>query len=232
MMRRVLIIAMVGLLAAGILTGYNVAFAQDITSDAEKLDQGANVIWMVGAFLVFFMQAGFAFLGAGLIRSKNTTNYMTKSFMDFAIASLSFWAFGFALMWGTSALGIAGTTNFFLTEAADGQTYVDWVFQMVFAGTAATIVAGAVAERTKTQAYLAYSFIIGGGNLSPVRSLGMGWWMVGQSRSHWTSGRRGLRRFGCGSRSGRLHSPCRSGSRGGPQRQVQCRRFGERTVRA
>ena len=161
MMRRVLIIAMVGLLAAGILTGYNVAFAQDITSDAEKLDQGANVIWMVGAFLVFFMQAGFAFLGAGLIRSKNTTNYMTKSFMDFAIASLSFWAFGFALMWGTSAMGIAGTTNFFLTEAADGQTYVDWVFQMVFAGTAATIVAGAVAERTKTQAYLAYSFIIG-----------------------------------------------------------------------
>ena len=79
MMRRVLIIAMVGLLAAGILTGYNVAFAQDITSDAEKLDQGANVIWMVGAFLVFFMQAGFAFLGAGLIRSKNTTNYMTRT---------------------------------------------------------------------------------------------------------------------------------------------------------
>ena len=65
MMRRVLIIAMVGLLAAGILTGYNVAFAQDITSDAEKLDQGANVIWMVGAFLVFFMQAGFAFWAPG-----------------------------------------------------------------------------------------------------------------------------------------------------------------------
>ena len=107
------------------------------------------------------MQAGFAFLGAGLIRAKNTTNYMTKSFMDFAIASLSFWAFGFALMWGTSAAGIAGNTNYFLTDAADGQTYVDFVFQMVFAGTAATIVAGAVAERTKTQAYLAYSFIIG-----------------------------------------------------------------------
>jgi Amt family ammonium transporter len=58
-------------------------------------------------------------------------------------------------------MGVAGTTNFFLTEAADGQTYVDWVFQMVFAGTAATIVAGAVAERTKTQSYLAYSFLIG-----------------------------------------------------------------------
>ena len=152
---------MAGLVSVALITGYSVAFAQDITSDAVKLDQSANIIWMFGAFLVFFMQAGFAFLGAGLIRAKNTTNYMTKSFMDFAIASLSFWAFGFALMWGTSAAGIAGNTNYFLTDAADGQTYVDFVFQMVFAGTAATIVAGAVAERTKTQAYLAYSFIIG-----------------------------------------------------------------------
>ncbi len=161
MLRRSLPLIAAGILAASILGGYNIAFAQDVTSDPEKLDQGTNVIWMVGAFLVFFMQAGFAFLGAGLIRSKNTTNYLTKSFMDFAIASLSFWAFGFALMWGTSAMGIIGTTNFFLLDAADGQTYVDWVFQMVFAGTAATIVAGAMAERTKTQTYLAYSFLIG-----------------------------------------------------------------------
>ena len=152
LLRRSLPFAVAGLVAVGILAGYNVAFAQDITSDAAKLDQGANIIWMLGAFLVFFMQAGFAFLGAGLIRAKNTTNYMTKSFMDFAIASLSFWAFGFALMWGTSQAGIVGNTNYFLTEANDGKTYVDFVFQMVFAGTAATIVAGAVAERTKTQA--------------------------------------------------------------------------------
>ena len=145
----------------GVLTGYNVVFAQEIISDGKELDQGANTIWMVGAFLVFFMQAGFAFLGAGLIRGKNTLNYMTKSLMDFAMASLSFWAFGFAFMWGTSAAGIAGTTNFFLSDAAKGQTYVDWVSQMVFAATAATIVAGAVAERTRTQAYLAYTFIIG-----------------------------------------------------------------------
>jgi len=160
-LRRSLPFAVAGLVSVALITGYSVAFAQDITSDADKLDQSANIIWMFGAFLVFFMQAGFAFLGAGLIRAKNTTNYMTKSFMDFAIASLSFWAFGFALMWGTSAAGIAGNTNYFLTDAADGQTYVEFVFQMVFAGTAATIVAGAVAERTKTQAYLAYSFIIG-----------------------------------------------------------------------
>ena len=161
LLQRILPFAVAGLVAAALIAGYSVAFAQDITSDADKLSIDSNIVWMLGAFLVFFMQAGFAFLGAGLIRAKNTTNYMTKSFMDFAIASLSFWAFGFAIMWGTSAAGIAGNTNYFLTDAADGQIYVDFVFQMVFAGTAATIVAGAVAERTKTQAYLAYSFIIG-----------------------------------------------------------------------
>ncbi len=160
-LRRSLPFGIAGLVAVAIMAGYNVAFAQDITSDADKLSIDSNIVWMFGAFLVFFMQAGFAFLGAGLIRAKNTTNYMTKSFMDFAIASLSFWAFGFALMWGTSQAGIVGSDNYFLTEANNGQTYVDFVFQMVFAGTAATIVAGAVAERTKTQAYLAYSFMIG-----------------------------------------------------------------------
>ena len=173
MLRRVLLMVIAGLIAVSLVGGYTAVFAQDsedeeeITLDGlqEGLDQVAtstdNLTWMIGAFLVFFMQAGFAFLGAGLIRAKNTTNYMAKSFMDFAIASLSFWAFGFALMWGTSVVGIVGTTNFFVTDGAGGQSYVDWVFQMVFAGTAATIVAGAIAERTKVQAYLAYSFIIG-----------------------------------------------------------------------
>ena len=71
-LRRVLPYAIAGLLAAGIMAGFNIAFAQEITSDADKIDQGSNLILMVGAFLVFFMQAGFAFLGAGLIRSKNT----------------------------------------------------------------------------------------------------------------------------------------------------------------
>ena len=73
-LRRVLPYAIAGLLAAGIMAGFNITFAQEITSDADKIDQGSNLIWMVGAFLVFFMQAGFAFLGAGLIRSKTTTN--------------------------------------------------------------------------------------------------------------------------------------------------------------
>ncbi len=161
-LRRVLPFIIAGLLAAGVLAGYNVAFATDDVAVERNTTDIGNLTTMIAAFLVFFMQAGFAFLGAGLIRSKNTTNYMTKSFMDFAIASLSFWAFGFAIMMGTSAAGVLGTSNFFLADGADDwQVYVDWIFQMVFAGTAATIVAGAVAERTKTQAYLAYSFMIG-----------------------------------------------------------------------
>ena len=173
-LRRVLPYTIAGLFAAAVVAGYNFAFAQDADpSEVNSTDIG-NLTTMIAAFLVFFMQAGFAFLGAGLIRSKNVTNYMTKSFMDFAIASLSFWAFGFAIMTGATVVGIAGSGNvldddgnvlgtlFFLARGSDDPSiYVSWMFQMVFAGTAATIVAGAVAERTKTQAYLAYSFMIG-----------------------------------------------------------------------
>jgi Amt family ammonium transporter len=137
----------------------------------EKPELAVNFTWtLVAAFLVFFMQAGFAFLGAGLIRAKNTVNYMTKSFMDFCMATLSYWAFGFALMFGGSALAaglddgnaLIGLSGFFLSnQAYDVSTAALWLFQMVFAATAATIVAGAVAERMKIAAYLAYSFIIG-----------------------------------------------------------------------
>ena len=156
-MRRTLIALAVGLLAIGMLASFNIAFAQDEAPTTEWLGGYADsIVTVVAAALVFFMQAGFAFLGAGLIRSKNTTNYLTKSFMDFAIASLGFWAFGFAFMMGESAGGFIGLSGWFLT----GGEYVDWIFQMVFAATAATIVAGAMAERTKLQAYLAYSFIV------------------------------------------------------------------------
>ena len=134
LLRRFLPYVIAGLFAAALLAGYNIAFAQDADPVEVNATDISNLTTMMAAFLVFFMQAGFAFLGAGLIRSKNVTNYMTKSFMDFAIASLSFWAFGFAIMTGTSAAGIAGTSNFFLADGSnDWQVYVDWMFQMVFA---------------------------------------------------------------------------------------------------
>ncbi|MBI4295888.1 MAG: ammonium transporter [Chloroflexi bacterium] len=137
----------------------------------ENPNMAVNMAWtLITGFLVWFMQLGFAFLGAGLIRSKNQTNYWTKSFMDFCIASLGFWAFGFALMFGGSKLfpGLdqgnswLGFSGFFLSgESYDVSTIMMWFFQMVFAATAATIVAGAVAERMKITGYLAYAFILG-----------------------------------------------------------------------
>lgn len=150
---------MIGLLAVGIvLGGGGIAYAQSAEEVMGTLD---NAILVVAAALVFFMQAGFAFLGAGLIRAKNTVNYMTKSFLDFCIASLGFWAFGYALMFGGgAAAGFIGLEGFFLANFNDGDL-VSWFFQMVFAGTAATIIAGAMAERTKINAYFAYSFIVG-----------------------------------------------------------------------
>ncbi|MCS7235917.1 MAG: ammonium transporter, partial [Armatimonadota bacterium] len=96
-MRRRLTLAVVALLLSTVP-----AWAADPMGTATlKADPNTpvNFTWtLVAAFLVFFMQAGFALLGAGLIRSKNTVNYLTKSYMDFSIAALSYWAFGFALM--------------------------------------------------------------------------------------------------------------------------------------
>ena len=155
-------LAMIALLGIGIFFGtVGVTYAQGAVS-ADDVDSKLNdFILVAAAALVFFMQAGFAFLGAGLIRSKNTVNYVTKSFLDFCIASLGFWAFGYALMMGGGAAsGIIGLEGFFLLDFEDTDL-VAWFFQMVFAGTAATIIAGAVAERTKINAYFAYSFIVG-----------------------------------------------------------------------
>ncbi|MBI3743630.1 MAG: ammonium transporter [Chloroflexi bacterium] len=135
-------------------------------------DAAVNMAWtLVTGFLVFLMQLGFAFLGAGLLRARNTVNYFTKSYMDFCIGGLAYWAFGFGIMFGGSALwpGLAdgnkmfGYSGFFLSgDSYDVKTIMGWFFQMVFAATAATIVAGAVAERMKITAYLAYSFIVTG----------------------------------------------------------------------
>ena len=174
MLRRFLPMVFAGLLAAGIMAGYTMAFAQGDPNGADTLaaDSNApvNFVWtLMAAFLVFFMQAGFAFLGAGLIRAKNTANYMTKSFMDFSIAALSFWAFGFAFMFGGAGYiglddgnSVIGYSGFFLAGGSyDVSTIGLWIFQMVFAATAATIVAGAMAERTQIQTYLAYSFVLG-----------------------------------------------------------------------
>lgn len=140
------------------------AFAQDEGPTPAELGVAMNTMWLlIAAFLVFFMQAGFALVEAGFTRSKNTVNILMKNLMDFAIAAIVFWAIGWGFAYGTSLGGFIGTDQFFLGDArATGSvpTLASWLFQVVFAGTAATIVSGAMAERTKFSAYLVYSFLV------------------------------------------------------------------------
>ncbi|KJS30544.1 MAG: ammonium transporter [Desulfatitalea sp. BRH_c12] len=156
-----------GLLLLGGLVG--VAWADDPTplsnkAAVELVQAHANYVWtLVAAVLVFFMQAGFAMVETGFTRAKNAINIMMKNLMDFSLGSLAFWAVGFGLMFGVSSTGWFGTSGFFLSDyTPDGDPWVlaFWMFQVVFAATAATIVSGAMAERTKFVGYLTYSVVI------------------------------------------------------------------------
>ncbi len=122
-----------------------------------------NTLWvLLAAFLVFFMQAGFGLVEAGLIRAKNACNIMMKNLLDFCMASLGFFFFGYAIMFGGEQ-PLFGTKGWFLIDAPgpDGLPVLAfWLFQAAFCGAAATIVAGGMAERMKFVAYLMYSFVI------------------------------------------------------------------------
>lgn len=119
-----------------------------------------DIVWtLIAAFLVFFMQAGFAMVEAGFIRAKNTGNVLMKNLLDFAMGAIAYWVLGFGLMFGKSAGGFVGTTGF-MFQGAEEWTYTFFMFQLVFAATAATIVSGAMAGRTKFSSYLIYSFIV------------------------------------------------------------------------
>jgi len=125
---------------------------------------GLSTLWiLLAAILVFFMQAGFGMVEAGMIRAKNTINVLMKNLLDFCFASLGFYIFGYAIAYGTEGL-IVGTSGWFMTNVESPVEGIPlpafWLFQAVFAGTAATIVSGAVAERMRFVAYLTYSFII------------------------------------------------------------------------
>ncbi len=102
------------------------------------------------------MQAGFLCLESGLVRSKNSINVAAKNMTDFAVSSLIFWAVGFAMMFGESASGIIGTSYFFFGDDASPLLITTFLFQMMFCGTAATLVSGAVAER---MSYLGYVIV-------------------------------------------------------------------------
>lgn len=129
-------------------------------------DISINNLWLlVTAFLVMFMQPGFAMVEAGFTRSKNTANILMKNLMDFSIGSIIYWFIGYSIMYGSSLLGgLLG--NPFEKLAFNSRGFggyadmTDLLFQTVFAATAATIVSGAMAERTKFSAYIIFSIVI------------------------------------------------------------------------
>ncbi len=130
----------------------------------QGLQIGIDNMWLlIAGFMVMFMQPGFAMVEAGFTRSKNTANILMKNLMDFAIGSLLYWVIGFTLMYGESIGGVIGTPDFFFMSEGFGDNYSDYAdlfFQTVFAATAATIVSGAMAERTEFKAYLIFSVVI------------------------------------------------------------------------
>ncbi len=132
-----------------------------------ELSQYLNIVWvMLGSILVFFMQAGFAMVETGFTRAKNASNIIMKNVMDFTIGSIVFYLIGFALMFGDSIGGIFGSSGFLSPEKMGLSIFADLTppvfifFQTVFCATAATIVSGAVAERTKFLPYLIFSAVI------------------------------------------------------------------------
>lgn len=135
------------------------------------LKYAVNFSWtLLGAFLVFIMQAGFALLG-GFLRQKNMLSYMAHCFIDATFGAMVFYFLGFGLMFGGSKLApglengssIFGCDGFMLLgRSYDVQTIMLWLFQMVFATKTVSIIAGAVAERLKFGAYLTYSFFVCG----------------------------------------------------------------------
>jgi Amt family ammonium transporter len=145
--------------------------------DDASLSVALDTVWvMIAGFLVMWMQAGFALVEIGLTRAKNAVNILMKNLLDYCFGSFAFWAVGFGLMFSTGN-AFMGDSGFFLKETfetVDGAEVsnfasLSWTsvpldakffFQLVFAATAATIVSGAMAERTKFTSYMLYSIII------------------------------------------------------------------------
>ena len=147
---------------------------------AEELTVALDTIWVVlTASLVFFMNLGFALVESGFCRAKNTVNILSKNFIVFAISSLAFYVFGWGLMFGNGS-SLVGLEGLFMLGGSDNSPatgdaymgayksiawtgvplYAKFFFQLVFAGTAATIVSGAVAERIKYLSFIVFSFLL------------------------------------------------------------------------
>lgn len=139
------------------------AEAAAVSLKLEDVIADSNTMWvLLCSALVFFMQTGFAMLCAGCVRAKNTKNILMKNVLDACTCGVGFWAIGYGVGYGEKNGGhpFIGNDYFFLINLPPGKAYAGWLFQFGFAATAATIVSGAVAERTKMIAYFYYSAIL------------------------------------------------------------------------
>lgn len=140
-----------------VLAGSSLQLSEDGTVVGSSLFTDVDTLWTcLAAFLVFFMQAGFAMVETGFTRAKNACNILMKNAMDFSLGSLTYWLVGFGLMFGVSN-GLFGTSDFLFDAGEDSFGWAFLIFQTVFCATAATIVSGAMAERTKFVSYLFYT---------------------------------------------------------------------------
>ncbi len=158
-----------------LLIAINSGFSQETQNPEEMLKTlsiGIDTVWvLLTGLLVFFMNAGFAMVESGLVRAKNTVNVLAKNFIVFAITTFVYWFMGWGLMFGNGNDFMGLTSIFFVNGGVDkGYDAISWTqvplwakffFQLVFAGTAATIVSGAVAERIKFMSFLIFSALLG-----------------------------------------------------------------------
>jgi len=162
-----------GLSAGLLLLLPSIASAQEAAAEpvAYLSQNTGDILWyLLAAVLVFFMQAGFALVETGLTRAKNACNIMMKNLLDFSFGVVAFAIVGYSIMYGDSIGGFFGWSSgfFFMSDAlmvgddlaATNLVAAEWLFQVVFAATAATIAAGVMAERTKFIAYIFYSIVI------------------------------------------------------------------------
>ncbi len=125
-----------------------------------NLETALTFMWLlIAGAIVFLMHAGFSLVEIGLTRTKNTANILMKNFMTICLGVVVYWAVGWGIMYGADFAGLIGIDQFFLI-GADNALWNSWWFQMVFAATGATIVSGAMAERTDFKAYLVYTVLM------------------------------------------------------------------------
>ncbi len=164
MTRKILRISLITILL--VLCSVGAVWAADESPTAESNAVAIDTAWtLIAGFLVFFMQAGFAMVETGFTRAKNAANILMKNLMDFSVGTIAYWLVGFGIMFGASKSGLFGT-NLFGAAGDAGHLGLSiplmafMIFQTMFAATAATIVSGAMAERTKFASYMIYSVFI------------------------------------------------------------------------